>query len=324
MNAGNETAAVKAYSERWLRCFHDLLSVADSAARVNGLNPEKVGKYYDLMKEFVYRTAWDAPRDHEVEFAIYSHGVAEQMPVGRISQSDWLDDWLLIVFHSSAACTFGGRTIQLEPGEAMIWAPGQKRDYGNDAEPWAHSWLQFSGSRVKALLESFEITPAEPWEGGQPEVVELGLRRLHEEATSYDSVEPRILGNLFENWLLDIRRSKREGDAGSGVEARLRVLKRRLDMELDKTVSLVEMGSWAGMSPSHLISCFKACFGESPVSYHISRRIDLARFLLTNRNMSVGEVGTAVGYEELPSFSRTFKRVVGMGPREYRARAGGA
>ena len=270
----------------------------------------------------IYRHAWDAPRDHEVEFAVYSHGVAERMPTGRVRQVANVDDWLLIVFHDAAVVRVAGNEVAVGAGEAIVWAPSQLRDYGNMTQPWVHSWLQFSGQRVQGLLAQAQVVPGEPWRASQPEIVELGLRRLHAERTAYERAEPRILGNLFENWLLEIRRGEREQGSARAIDLRLRAIKRRLDMEGNRTVTLAEMGRWAGLSPSHLISSFKQRFGESPVSYHISRRMDLARFLLTNRSMTVGEVGAAVGYEELPAFSRTFKRVVGVGPREYRGRYG--
>jgi AraC-like DNA-binding protein len=275
------------------------------------------------MDSLVYRFAWDAPRDHKVEFALYSHATAERMPPGRVRQQAHVDDWLLIVFHDAAQAQVGRKTIVVGAGEAMLWVPGQVREYGREDVPWVHTWVQFSGRRVKGLLAAVGLNSGKPWLAGQPETVERGVSRLHAEMMAHERRESRILGNLFENWLLEMRRSAREVATGAGreVNGRMQALKTRLDIEHGRSLSLQEMGRMAGMSPSHLSAVFRARYGVAPVRYHIARRMDAARYLLANRTMMVGEIAAAVGWPDPAAFSRMFKRVVGVGPREYRSRS---
>ena len=53
-------------------------------------------------------------------------------------------------------------------------------------------------------------------------------------------------------------------------------------------------------------------------------RIERASFLLVDTNLSVQNIGLQVGYENVEHFIRTFKKVNGMTPTEYRKREASA
>jgi AraC-like DNA-binding protein len=272
------------------------------------------------MKPLIYRCAWNLPRDHRVEFALYSHGIGEQMSPGILHNASATDDWLLIYFHDEA--TAGGKrgVANVPAGTMVIWPPGATRIYGHAKEAWAHSWLQATGTRIVPILDRLGLQPEEAFPAGGPDAVAHGIFELHNEMTGFQNPSARILGNLFENWLLSLIRGLQ--DKETAREQRLRMLKRHLDIHLDAPMTLRDMARQAGMSASHLSALFRATYGESPVAYHIIRRIDTARYLLANRDLPVAEVAEQIGYPDLPSFSRMFKRVAGRSPRSYRQEAG--
>ena len=76
----------------------------------------------------------------------------------------------------------------------------------------------------------------------------------------------------------------------------------------------------AHVSESHFSRSFKAAFGETPHRYLLTRRIERAKALLRDGELSVTEVCLAVGFTSLGSFSATFTRLVGESPTAYRAR----
>ena len=267
------------------------------------------------MKPLIYRCPWNLPRNHRAEFALYSHGIAEQMQPIVFHNNAAMDDWLLIYFHDEAIA--GGRKCVLDvpAGTLMLWAPGAMRIYGRAHKRWTHSWIQVTGTRMVPILESAGIKPETPIPVGEPNTVEHGILELHNEMTGFQHPSARILGNLFENWLLGLVRGHQ--DAETAYEQRLRTLKYHLDTQTANAISLHEMARQTGISTSHLSAVFKTAYGESPVAYHIARRMDAARYLLTSRSLPVADVAVQVGYPDLPSFSRMFKRMVGMSPRNY-------
>jgi len=49
-------------------------------------------------------------------------------------------------------------------------------------------------------------------------------------------------------------------------------------------------------------------------------RIERAKLLLHNKNLRVSEIAYEVGFQSLTHFNRTFRKLVGSSPTEYRSR----
>ena len=81
----------------------------------------------------------------------------------------------------------------------------------------------------------------------------------------------------------------------------------------------------AGMSRSAFALRFKELLGETPLEYLTNWRMYKATGLLQEDDRKLFEVAKSVGYDSDAAFSKAFKRVLGVAPREYRRSAiGGA
>ena len=74
----------------------------------------------------------------------------------------------------------------------------------------------------------------------------------------------------------------------------------------------------AGISSSHFFALFKSATGYAPKEFFIRMRMQHACQMLTARTASVKEVAIALGYDDQFYFSRLFKSVIGIAPRDYR------
>jgi AraC-like DNA-binding protein len=72
------------------------------------------------------------------------------------------------------------------------------------------------------------------------------------------------------------------------------------------------------MSETSFYVRFKEWSGTSPVKYRNGIRISAACSLLKNSNLSVYEIAVEVGFEDPYYFSRIFKKIVGLSPRQVR------
>ncbi len=73
----------------------------------------------------------------------------------------------------------------------------------------------------------------------------------------------------------------------------------------------------ANMSVSKMSRLFKQIFGLSIYNYHQKIRITEAAKLLSQKKMSVSDVGYELGFSNLSHFSRLFERYVGVKPKKY-------
>ena len=88
----------------------------------------------------------------------------------------------------------------------------------------------------------------------------------------------------------------------------------------DEEMSLVAVAKIVNMSATYFSEKFKEVAGINFVEYVARTRIEKARNLLLNPNRRVSEVAFEVGFQSLSQFNRTFKKVVGETPRDYRAK----
>lgn len=100
--------------------------------------------------------------------------------------------------------------------------------------------------------------------------------------------------------------------------ARLRRVRDRLDREYARPLDVAALARGEHMSAGHLSRQFRLAYGESPYAYLMTRRIERAMTLLRRGDMSVTEIGLAVGFASLGTFSARFSELVGMAPSAYR------
>ena len=74
------------------------------------------------------------------------------------------------------------------------------------------------------------------------------------------------------------------------------------------------------LSASHFSRLFAERTGHSPIDYFIQLKIQRACQLLNNSDWSIAEVAREMGFEDQFYFSRLFRKVMNMSPREYRKR----
>ncbi len=88
---------------------------------------------------------------------------------------------------------------------------------------------------------------------------------------------------------------------------------------LERTISLDDLASEAGMSPSHFSRLFKDTVGTPPMQYVMAYRIEQSLSMMRDAGRALGEIAFACGFADQAHFSRSFKQVVGQSPRQYRA-----
>lgn len=88
--------------------------------------------------------------------------------------------------------------------------------------------------------------------------------------------------------------------------------------EWDKNEKIKRYADACGISESGFYAAFKAWSGRTPAEYRNEMRINAARSMLKNSVMTVFEISERVGFEDQFYFSRLFKKMTGVSPREYR------
>ena len=205
------------------------------------------------------------------------------------------------------------------PGEGFLVPPGEVVSIRADQkEPWKLIWVGFTGCRAAEYLgrcglgkenRAFRCDVPEQLERCVQEMVRCEmLGRGHEFL---------LLGELY-RFLGWIARSF-EGQ-GRSREAGTEYVERAADyirshFQEDLTVS--KLALYVGLNRSYLTTVFQNTLHVSPQQFLMRFRMERASQLLLEGTLSVGEVARSCGYPDPLTFSKAFKRTLGVTPSQY-------
>lgn len=85
-----------------------------------------------------------------------------------------------------------------------------------------------------------------------------------------------------------------------------------------RSITLSEAAESVEMNPTAFCNAFKATTGKTFNTYLTTYRLQVAARLLSTTMMSISEIAYKVGFNDLPHFTRTFKKHYNISPSEYR------
>lgn len=109
---------------------------------------------------------------------------------------------------------------------------------------------------------------------------------------------------------------KRERDKRS--KKRIEMAKKFVELHYSEPITLNQVADYVELNASYFSSLFKKETGKNFSDYLLNCRINIAKNLLLDPTIKVYEIGNKVGYEDVVSFGRAFKKKIGMSPKEYR------
>lgn len=113
-------------------------------------------------------------------------------------------------------------------------------------------------------------------------------------------------------------RQKRKGNYKDPITE----AKQYIERHLSKEVSLEEVAEFIGLNASYFSQLFKQSTGETFVKYRIKQRMERAKQLLAEPHQRITDISYEIGYADHPHFTKTFKKVTGLTPSEYREKLG--
>ena len=91
-----------------------------------------------------------------------------------------------------------------------------------------------------------------------------------------------------------------------------------IEDNLESELSLAEIASVAGISVSHLKTLFRHSTGTPVHQYVLRRRVERAKQLLQDRNLSIAQVAFATGFAHQSHLARHMRKILGTTPAVLR------
>lgn len=222
-------------------------------------------------------------------------------------------------------CTEGKGTIEVE-GESFSVGKSDAfciprgmghKYYADEKDPWSILWVHFKG-------ENTNFFPID-----EPHLIHMNSRRSDNRMMVFFNLLFRVLernytlGNfIYISQLMSLILSevyyREKADESSVQNRHVTMVIRFMYENLTRSLTLDEISKEVRLSRSYLNTIFKTQTGRSPVEFFIHIKMQEACKLLKNTDMYIYEVSSKLGYEDQYYFSRIFKKVVGVSPKDYK------
>ena len=260
----------------------------------------------------------------------------------HISQREDLVSFLcFIVLSGEGKLSYEGQSYQLGAGDCVFIdcrkAYSHSTGYSSDdhttvdnhtapvenknANLWSLQWCHFYAPSLPAVYEKYKERGGRPvFHPDDLTPFTSLLTDLYNLAATSDYIRDMRINEKFGTLLTLLMEQSwhPESVTVSRKRMELSTIKEFLDEHYTEKVSLDDLAERFFINKFYLSKIFKETYGTTVNNYLISKRITRAKQLLRFTDMTVDEIGVAVGMEDANYFSRMFRKVEGSSPREYR------
>ena len=226
-----------------------------------------------------------------------------------------------IVLSGEGTLSYEEQTYQLDQGDCVFIDCRKAYSHSTSDNLWSLQWCHFYAPFLPAVYEKYKER------GGRPVFHPKNLAKFRELfsevyllASSSDYIRDMRLNEKLSMLLTMLMEESwhPEDSMVSKKRMELTKLKEYLDEHYTGKIMLEELAEKFFINKFYLSKIFKETYGTTVNNYLISKRITRAKQLLRFTDMTVDEVGVAVGMGDANYFSRMFRKVEGSSPREYR------
>lgn len=213
------------------------------------------------------------------------------------------------------------RRYELSAGDTFLVYPDTTIHYCADAaQPWEYVWVGFGGLDAGGYMERTDFTPEEPVYRGRDsgELREL-IRAVYGHYGTQPWEQMEMTARLYDLLAFLVRTARRPSREGADAADCALLAAEYIVGHYEEPITVEGLAAYASVSHSSLYRRFVKRFQISPKRFLLEYRIERACALLADTNCSIQEISTSVGFEDPFYFSRAFKDVKGISPRQYAA-----
>lgn len=240
-----------------------------------------------------------------------------------------LCDYELIVMTSGTLYIASSeQRFSVSKGEYLLLPPLAKQ-YGYKASECSFYWLHFSSENAIELTEPASVSPSVsagevilPQSGtlGSLEKIIVMMKQLQDSVRCYND---KTLNNYMSTVILcelynQVLFSSHPPTGKSKQEQLYNDIVDYIKWSRSKHIKVSQIADYFGYNEKYLSHLFRTISGTSLKQYILQQKMELAKFLLTDTNQNINEVSLQLGYSDCHNFMKSFKKIVGLTPTDFR------
>jgi len=229
------------------------------------------------------------------------------------------DYYIMYMADGELSVYLDGEVKMAHVGDVIMFPPRYRYRYsfgGNGR--LRYMWVHYTGSYSAELTKKcFRTDMPTIIDTGKSDSMASSFKRMFDIFETGGRLRAEELACELERLVLKIAKCA-DPEVKNGFEKSLRCI----HSSYDRDISVEELARLENISYYRYIKLFRDTMGMPPSAYIISIRMNTACELLHSTDMSIKQIGTAVGYSDAHFFSRIFKKHTGRSPKEYREMTG--
>ena len=268
------------------------------------------------------------PNENFVDLGLYQYGWEQCAPAhsfGPAARNHYIFHYVISGTGTLLADDEHGNTTewQVKSGQGFMLFPGQVNTYIADSKHSVGIYVgrirRSSGPRdcstTAGLSLNHPVYHASSKELRNQMMEEMLYLSRHPEESPF-----HLIGHLylFLDYFMRSAATVHVKQNGSIRDFYIKEALSYIEQNFQNDISVEDISAFCGLNRSYFGKIFHDTIGRSPQEFLISYRMTKAAELLKITSLSIADIGNAVGYPNQLHFSRAFKNVYGMSPRNWR------
>lgn len=210
------------------------------------------------------------------------------------------------------------KRFEIKSGEGFIIPAGVKAYYEADAiDPWEYTWIHVDGPKASEVFRRAGLNESAPVfspTGDACAIVEI-INKIYDNSERELYCQGKVY-EFFDCLLQNVNTNSRESESSGTTYINNAI--RFINLKYSEPIGVEEIAQACGLNRSYFTRIFRQITGTTPQTYLLEFRMKKAIEYLNTTEESINNIAFLVGYNDLFTFSKAFKRYTGLSPRDYR------
>lgn len=268
-----------------------------------------------MSKEYIITIP---PQSKKSPFAVTLAGITYEDPSYTITRINSDIFTMEYVISGKGHIVVNGKEYNTEAGDSYLLPCRQNiRYYSDSNNPWRKIWFNAEGIFLSETARIFGLNDRIVFPSVNTlEYFKKILKICGNKELSANEINTKCSA-VFTELIMFISNTTNNSDT---VSDEAMTLKNYIDFHIEENISIKTLAELIFRSESQTIRIFKKNFNITPYDYLLESKINRAKTIILNTNLSIKETSYRLGFSDEHYFSNIFRKKTGLSPTEYRKR----
>ena len=233
------------------------------------------------------------------------------------SYRNYMDSFLFfVVIDGTGILNYQNEIYHLKKNDCVFI--NCQNEYSHTSDNWNIAWVHFNGNNIKNIFNKYLERDGKYVFNSINTIFINSINTIFSIADSSDYLKDMNIYNELVNLLNNLMALTIYNDSTKNRKYDLDTIKQYLDSNYLENISLEKLSSLFFINKFYLTRAFKEKYGTTINNYILEKRITKSKELLRFSDSSIEDIAIACGIKDPNYFSRVFKKIEGITPKEYK------